>query len=111
MSDGARGDLVVPSQAGQDGQARGIGAGPATWPERVRIQVVDGSRTGLPRSVHAAGGKELKEPTAGPVHDQDVAVAGSLYARLGGDGIGPASDSAGQVNFTVCVAALRPTTL
>ena len=69
-------DLVVPREARQDGQTGRVGRGPAVGAQRVRLQVEDGSRAGVPGAVALlVGVVELVEHLGVGVQHEHVPVA------------------------------------
>ena len=92
--DFAGGDFVVANQAGEDGEAGGVGGGPGVGTLLVIEQIPNCGGGGVPTAVGiGVAAVELVEPAIGVVEDEDVAVAAAgiwiaLDGRVGGHGHG-----------------------
>ena len=80
------GHFVVADEAGQDGQAGGVGGGPARRVARaLDRQVEHRPRAGVPASIRLRPGvPRLVEPAGVAVDDQHVSVAAAVRAALDG---------------------------
>jgi hypothetical protein len=85
--DGAGGDFVVANEAGEDGEAGGVGAGPGVRALLVGEKIPNGAGAYVPLRGLRIGAVELVEETIGTVEDEDVAIAGAgIRVALNGSG-------------------------
>ena len=80
--------LVPPHQAGEDGQAGGVGRGPPGRAQGVGTQVPDRPRPGGRAGGAVGRGEQLVEHAGVPVDHQGVAVAAALHRRVRRQGVG-----------------------
>jgi len=87
MFDGAGGDFVVANEAGKDGQAGGVGAGPGVGALLVGEEIPDGAGARIPLRGLRIRTVEFVEKTIGAVEDENVAIAGAgIRVTLNGSG-------------------------
>ena len=87
MFDGGGGDFVVANEAGKDGQAGGVGAGPGVGALLVGEEIPDGAGARIPLRGLRIRTVEFVEKTIGAVEDENVAIAGAgIRVTLNGSG-------------------------
>ncbi len=97
VTNGARGDFVIANQAGKNGEAGGVGAGPGIGALLVGDKIPDGAGSGVPCGGLRIGTIEFVEEASVVVENEDVAIAVA--------GIGIAFDGRGERNgHGACVA-------
>ena len=77
-------DLVVPDEAGQDRQARGVGRRPALGTPAVRVQVEERAGAGVPLAAVEEDVVELIQVAPIAIDDEQVAIAAAAPVDVPG---------------------------
>ena len=102
--------LGVAHQAGQDGQARRVGARPASGRSAFERRSQIAPEPARQPSGAGSAAIELVEAAGRTVDDQEWRSLPPSISGAGGMGYGPASDSSGHVKATACPAVAPSTT-